>query len=173
LFSWYFGVDAERAWFIEATLDLVRSLSWRSCLITMSPTFFAAECKAWGFDFVYGSEFAKRPHPYAVGAPLKILCPEDKVEIVKRPCIECGTTLADSIAFGDSVSDLFLFERIGFSVAVNASAAMRAKARFSYDGADLLEAFADTLTRIGRGDRSARRNKPAEQTFKHRRDFRE
>jgi len=52
-----------------------------------------------------------------------------------------GTTLANSVAFGDSVSNLFLFEKVGFSVAVNGTAAVRSKANFSYFGTDLLEAF--------------------------------
>ena len=37
---------------IEPTLQLVHDLGWRSCLITMSPMFFASECHVWGLDFI-------------------------------------------------------------------------------------------------------------------------
>jgi phosphoserine phosphatase len=70
------------------------------------------------------------------------------VRIAQSLCSEVGTTLANSVAFGDSVSDLFLFEKVGFSVAVNGTAAVRAKANFSYVGTDLLEAFENMLSRI-------------------------
>ena len=134
---------------IETTLKLVRDLGWRSCLITMSPMFFAAECRSWGFDFIHASEFETPAHPHAVGLPLKILSPEDKVRIAQELCREYRTTLAGSVAFGDSFSDLLLFERVGFSVAVNGSEALRSKANIFYEGPDLLAAFQVMLRAIG------------------------
>jgi phosphoserine phosphatase len=133
---------------IGSTLELVREYGWRSCLITMSPTFFAFECLAWGFDFVYGSEFQKPIHPFAVGAPVNILCPEDKVRIAETVCSENSTQICDSIAFGDSASDVFLFDRVAYSVAVNGTTALRARANLSYEGNDLLEAFTLMLDRV-------------------------
>jgi len=133
---------------IGSTLELVREYGWRSCLITMSPTFFALECLAWGFDFVYGSEFQKPARPFAVGAPVNILCPEGKVRIAETVCSENGTQICHSIAFGDSVSDTFLFDRVAYSVAVNGTVTLRARADLCYEGKDLLEAFNLMLDRV-------------------------
>jgi phosphoserine phosphatase len=134
---------------IEPTLQLVRDIGWRSCLITMSPMFFATECKAWGFDFIFGSQFEKRSHPFVVGRPLKILRPEDKVLIAEQLCVQLGATLENCCAFGDSISDFYLFERVGFSMAVNGIAALREKASASYEGQDLLESFHIMLRTMG------------------------
>jgi phosphoserine phosphatase len=114
----------------------------------MSPTFFAFECLGWGFDFVYGSEFQKPAHPFVVGAPVNILCPEDKVHIAEMVCSQNGTQIGHSIAFGDSVSDAFLFDRVAYSVAVNRTVALRARANQCYQGNDLLEAFTLMLDRV-------------------------
>jgi len=134
---------------IEPTLQFVRDLGWRSCLITLSPMFFASECRAWGFDFIFGSQFEKRSHPFVVGPPLNILRPEDKVLIAERLCVQLGATLESCCAFGDSLSDFYLFERVGFSVAVNGTAALREKASASYEGQDLLESFHTMLRMTG------------------------
>jgi phosphoserine phosphatase len=142
---------------IEPTLQFVRDLGWRSCLITMSPMFFASECRAWGFDFIFGSQFEKRSHPFVVGPPLNILRPEDKVLIAEQLCVQLGATLESCCAFGDSLSDFYLFERVGFSVAVNGTAALREKASASYEGQDLLESFHTLLRMMGYDDMATSR----------------
>lgn len=83
-----------------------------------------------------------------MGAPVNILCPEDKVRIAETVCSENSTQICDSIAFGDSASDVFLFDRVAYSVAVNGTTALRARANLSYEGNDLLEAFTLMLNRV-------------------------
>jgi phosphoserine phosphatase len=94
----------------------------------------------------------ERSHPFVVGPLLNILRPEDKVSIAERLCLQLGTTLEDCCAFGDSLSDFYLFERVGFSVAVNGTAALREKASASYEGEDLLESFHTMLRMMGCDD---------------------
>jgi phosphoserine phosphatase len=55
-------------------------------------------------------------------------------------CMFCGRSSIDTVAFGDSGSDIPLFRRLRYTVAVNASPALRSIAA-SYDGNDLMEAF--------------------------------
>lgn len=110
-----------------------------ACLITMSPDYFAERFLDLGFDEVFASRFPRAPEaPLDAGA---ILDPRDKPRIAERFCAEHGLTLADAIAYGDSMSDVYLFEEVGVSVSVNGDHHIAALAEIAVEGEDLLVAY--------------------------------
>ncbi|MEZ0291764.1 MAG: HAD family hydrolase [Solirubrobacteraceae bacterium] len=111
----------------------------RACLITMSPDYFAEQFLAFGFDAVFASRF-----PRSDDAPLdesSILTPEDKPVLAARFCAEHGLALADAIAYGDSMSDVFLFEAVGVRVSVNGDHHLAERSDVAVEGTDLLVAY--------------------------------
>ena len=111
----------------------------RACLITMSPDYFAEQFLAFGFDAVFASRF-----PRKAGVPLDesaILTPEDKPVLAARFCAEHGLALADAIAYGDSMSDVFLFEAVGVRVSVNGDHHLAERSDVAVEGTDLLVAY--------------------------------
>lgn len=124
---------------IKAVTSLIRRGGGKSCLITMSPDFYANLFYEYGFDFIGASQFprsateqVKREH---------ILNPKDKAKIVEQWCNELGFELNKCVAFGDSMSDYLLFKELEHTVAVNGDSTLRGLARYQYDGADLQDAF--------------------------------
>ena len=111
----------------------------RACLITMSPDYFAEQFLAFGFDAIFASRF-----PRSTGVPLDesaILTPEDKPVLAARFCAEHGLALADAIAYGDSMSDVFLFEAVGVRVSVNGDHHLAERSDVAVEGTDLLVAY--------------------------------
>ena len=111
----------------------------RACLITMSPDYFAEQFLAFGFDAVFASRF-----PRSDDVPLdesSILTPEDKPVLAARFCAEHGLALADAIAYGDSMSDVFLFEAVGVRVSVNGDHHLAERSDVAVEGTDLLVAY--------------------------------
>jgi phosphoserine phosphatase len=113
----------------------------RSMLVTMSPDLFTAGLRDLGLHTVHASRFP--PLPFAAPLdPAGILVPEDKVRLVEEELDATGVAAHACVAYGDSLSDAPLFRRLRRTVAVNASADLRALATASYDGDDLREAYA-------------------------------
>ncbi len=110
----------------------------QSILITMSSSFFANEFNEFGFDQVFSSHY-----PSSHGEKLdldKVLTPKDKPEIAQGFCREKGLDFTKSVAFGDSISDHFLFDLLSETVAVNASDELKSRSKYQYDGDCLREA---------------------------------
>jgi phosphoserine phosphatase len=111
----------------------------KTCLITMSPAYFAERFLDFGFDAVFASRF-----PADACTPLDeaaILNPRDKPRLAAAFCAEHGLRLDDAIAYGDSMSDVFLFEAVGVRVAVNGDHHLEALSDVAVDGPDLLAAY--------------------------------
>jgi len=124
---------------IREVLADVRARGERACLITMSPDYFAEQFLEFGFDTVFASRF-----PRAAGTPLdatRILHPRDKPRLAERFCGEHGLTLDDAIAYGDSMSDVFLFDEVGVRVSVNGDHHLAERADVAVTGRDLLPAY--------------------------------
>jgi phosphoserine phosphatase len=124
---------------IEAVTARIRNGGGISCLITMSPDFYAHLFYDYGFDFIEASEF-----PRSLGEellPAKILNPEDKAVIVRKLCQDRGLEMNRCVAFGDSMSDYLLFRELQHTVSVNGDPTLQAFARYRYDGLDLQDAF--------------------------------
>ena len=124
---------------IREVLADIRHRDERACLITMSPDYFAEQFLDFGFDAVFASRF-----PRDAQTPLDetaILTPEDKPRLAARFCAEHGLTMADAIAYGDSMSDVFLFDEAGVRVSVNGDHHLAERSDIAVVGADLLPAY--------------------------------
>jgi phosphoserine phosphatase len=124
---------------VREVLDDIHDRGERACLITMSPDYFAEQFIGFGFDAVFASRF-----PRTAGVPLDesaILNPRDKPRLAARFCAEHGLALEDAIAYGDSMSDVFLFEEVGFRVAVNGDHHLADRSDIAVQGTDLLVAY--------------------------------
>lgn len=132
---------------IKAVTSLIRQGGGKSCLITMSPDFYANLFYEYGFDFIGASQFPKdaldqmkREH---------ILNPADKTTIVRRWCDQLGFELNKCVAFGDSLSDYLLFKELEHTVSINGDSTLRDLARYQYEGSDLHDAFLSVCDALG------------------------
>ena len=117
----------------------IRARGERACLITMSPDYFAEQFLDFGFDAVFASRF-----PRAADAPLDeagILEPRDKPRLAARFCEQYRLRLSEAVAYGDSMSDVFLFREVGARIAINADHHLADLADVAIDGTDLLPAY--------------------------------
>ncbi|MEV5754004.1 HAD-IB family phosphatase [Actinoallomurus sp. NPDC052308] len=119
----------------------IRARGERSVVITMSPDFFARHLLDLGFDEVVASRFPALPFVEPLD-PANVLTPQDKVRIVAEICEQHDLTHARCVAYGDSMSDAPLFQRLTRTVAVNADHHLADLAALSYRGGDLQEAYA-------------------------------
>jgi len=127
---------------LEKIMDvtaLIRRGGGASCLITMSPDFYAHLFYDYGFDFIGASAFPKSLDEDI--QPEKILNPKDKAVLVQKWCTQLGLEMNRCVAFGDSMSDYLLFKELEHTVAVNGDSTLRTLARYRYDGSDLHDAF--------------------------------
>jgi|SRR5271170_536064 len=124
---------------IKAVTDLIRKGGGKSCLITMSPDFYAHLFYEYGFDFIGASQFPRSADEEVRRE--KILSPKDKARLVRGWCDRLGFELDKCVAFGDSMSDYLLFKELEHTVSVNGDSTLRSMARHQYEGSDLHEAF--------------------------------
>ena len=118
----------------------VRERGERSLVITMSPDFFAEGLRELGVDEVAASRFPPLPLA-AVPDPAGILTPADKVTIVDATLARHGLTPNECVAYGDSGSDIPLFQHLPHTVAVNAAPELASLAAIRYQGKDLRAAY--------------------------------
>lgn len=124
---------------VREMLADIRSRDERACLITLSPDYFAEQFLDFGFDAVFASRF-----PRSAREPLDVagvLGPEDKPRIAARFCADHGLGLRDAIAYGDSMSDVFLFEAVGVRVSVNGDHHVAERSDVAVQGRDMLVAY--------------------------------
>lgn len=107
-------------------------------VISLSPQFFVDRLVAWGAHSAHGAGV----HPDLPLEVAAVLGPEAKVRIVADLLERYGLQKSDCVAYGDSSSDLPLFEHLQHTVAVNGSETVRAAAAVQYDGSDLRGAYA-------------------------------
>jgi phosphoserine phosphatase len=133
-------VFAGIAWLdgIEAVWRDIDARGERSVVITLSPQFFADKLLDLGLHEAYGAEVLS-------GEPLvpeRVLTPESKVYIAVEVLERLGLGAEDTVAYGDSSSDLPLFELLENTVSVNGSESLADHAAVTYEGNDLREAYA-------------------------------
>ena len=124
---------------IQSVMELIAEHGGTSCMITMSPAYYAEHFYRFGLDIIMASQFPTTTDGQV--DPDKILSPADKPDLLERLCRTRGLNPIDTVAFGDSGSDIPLFTRLRYTIAVNASPGLRTMAAAAYDGDDLLEAF--------------------------------
>ena len=132
---------------IREVLADIRDRGEKSCLITMSPTYFADRFLDFGFDRVHGSRF---PADAATAVDVAgILHPHDKPRLAGEFCAEHGLRLDEAVAYGDSMSDVPLFGAVGVAISVNGDHHLEALADLAIEGPDLLAAYAAARGRLG------------------------
>jgi phosphoserine phosphatase len=124
---------------IDTVISVLAERGHKSCVITMSPNFFAELFLERGFDYVFASQFPKAKDE--VLDPERILTPEDKVHLTTKVCNELGIDIVDVVAFGDSMSDYPLFRTLVHTVSVNGTPELERLAKYKYRGNDLYEIF--------------------------------
>lgn len=113
-----------------------------SVVITQSPQFFVDRLQRWGAQSTYGTQISLGATVYEEN----LISPDDKVRIVVELLETKGLNELSCIAYGDSTSDVPLFEWLPNTVAINASEHVKSLATTSYEGNDLRSAY-----RAGRG----------------------
>jgi phosphoserine phosphatase len=127
--SWIDGIE-------EVWRDIDRREE-RSAVISLSPQFFAEHLTRWGLHSVHGAEvFAGE-----TAKPERVLTPESKVYIASELLERYGLGDEDCVAYGDSSSDVPLFEMLSNTVSVNGTESLRDVAAVAYEGFDLREAY--------------------------------
>jgi phosphoserine phosphatase len=124
---------------VREVLHDIRLRGEAACLITMSPDYFAEHFLEFGFDAVFASRFP-RSADLALDEEA-ILNPEDKPLLAARFCAEHGVQLEDAVAYGDSMSDVFLFREVGLRVSVNGDDHLAELADIAVEGSDLWLAY--------------------------------
>jgi HAD superfamily phosphoserine phosphatase-like hydrolase len=110
----------------------------RSVVITLSPQFFADKLLGLGLHEAYGAEVLAGGEV----VPEQVLTPESKVYIATEVLERFGLGSDDTVAYGDSASDVPLFEILDNTVSVNGSESLAEHAAVAYRGNDLREAYA-------------------------------
>jgi phosphoserine phosphatase len=111
-----------------------------ACLITMSPDYFAEHFLDFGFDAVFASRFPRdEDTPFDDAA---ILHPVDKPRLAAEFCREHGSGLAGAVAYGDSMSDVPLFDAVGFRISINGDHHLRDRCDVEIRSTDLRDAYA-------------------------------
>ena len=132
---------------VREVLSDIRDRGEHACVITMSPDYFAEQFLDFGFDEVFASRF-----PRDAETPLDetaILEPRDKPRLAAGFCEQFGLRLNEAVAYGDSMSDVFLFREVGVRVAVNADHHLADLADIAINGTDLLAAYRAARHLIG------------------------
>ena len=127
---------------VEEVFTDIAARGEHSVVITQSPQFFVDRLQRLGAQSTYGTQVALG---FAVYEEY-LISPEDKVKIVVDLLETKGLTELSCVAYGDSTSDVPLFEWLPNTVAVNASEHVKSLATTSYEGNDLRDAY-----RAGRG----------------------
>lgn len=124
-----------------------------SVVISQSPLFFVRRLRNWGAGATYGAGV----EPGGRSGTDLLLTVEDKVSITEHLMAEHGLTGEDCVAYGDSTSDVGLFNRLRHTVAVNGGARIRELAAAGYTGPDLREAYAIGRALLAGADAGAAR----------------
>lgn len=119
----------------------IRKRDEQSLVITMSPDFFANYLTLMGADIVTASRFPSLPFKEELDTT-GILTPQDKVNIVQDILSACADSSVTCIAYGDSASDIPLFQYVENTISVNGDARIIPWAKIHYRGEDLRQAYA-------------------------------
>lgn len=111
---------------IHKVLSDIQKKGEHSIVITMSPNFFANKLKKFGFNQVYSSIFPTLPFSDPIDVS-RILTPHDNE--------------AKCIAYGDSGSDIPLFQYIQNNIAINGTDSLTHLAKVKYTGNNLFDAY--------------------------------
>ncbi len=152
--EWFAGVAPEEVWaqlepapWIDGIEETVAALVAAGCRVLLGTVTwrFAAEMlqRRYGFHAVSGTEMEVEDGVLS-GTVSRYFDEFDKVRFVEEWCREHGHAIEEVAAVGDSRSDVPLFERAGYAIALNATADARAAADIAID-TDFLPDVLDRL----------------------------
>ncbi len=122
---------------VEETLAAFRSLGCQLLLCTITWSFAARYfARRFGFDQYCGTVMAES-NGCLDGRITRHFNEYDKLAFVEAAARSLGAPMASCLAVGDSRSDVPLFGKAGFSVAINASPEARTAATVAIDTTDL------------------------------------
>jgi phosphoserine phosphatase len=129
---------------IQDVMTAIRDRGDHSLLVTMSPNFFADHLLGFGLETVVSTQFPPLPldHP---PSDCNVMTPCGKLRVVDSRLQELGLERSCCLAYGDSASDLPLFEALDFTIALNSAPCLRRHTRLSYEGTDLRTPFRTLL----------------------------
>ncbi|GAA4555513.1 HAD-IB family phosphatase [Pseudonocardia xishanensis] len=116
----------------------IRARGEHAVVISQSPHFFVHRLERWGAHRAVGASV----RPGVVPQPSDLVSARRKVDLALGIAEELGLTHDDCVAYGDSRSDVLLFERLSHTVGVNPTALLRGRCAAVYDGEDLRGAYA-------------------------------
>ena len=122
---------------VEAVFADIRSRAENSVVISQSPQFFVERIRKWGLGYAFGAQVS----PGNPRGAEQLVSSADKLRITQNLLAQLGLSHDDCVVYGDSASDLALFETLTHTVAVNAKPRIRQLARAAYDGSDLWQAY--------------------------------
>jgi phosphoserine phosphatase len=123
---------------VPSVLAILKTQGIESIICTVSWRFVAQMvAKRFGFVDASGCEMHSDENGFLSGCVSKQFDEFDKLEFVKAHCAARRIPLSQVFAVGDSRSDIPLFGAVGFSVALNATAAAKAAASVAIDTDDL------------------------------------
>lgn len=125
---------------LEDVFTDIRSKGEWSLVVTMSPDFFANHLMSVGADTVVASRFPDLPFQGELDVA-GILRPQDKVTIVEKALDRYAISQHKCIVYGDSASDIPLFQKMRNTVSVNGDSSIMQWSRIIYKGDDLREAY--------------------------------
>ena len=123
-----------------------------SAVITLSPQFYADRLLDWGLGSAHGAAVHAGTQP----DPVHVLTPARKVAVAEELMARHQLGEDDCVAYGDSSSDVPLFNRLVNTVSVNGTEALRRVAARSYVGPDLRGAYRAGRELLGDPERSVR-----------------
>lgn len=124
---------------IKEVVEKIASTKGVSCLITSAPNFFADFFYEYGFNYIYASRpFAIQERKFT---PELIIGGKQKPFIAAQLCQELGLQFEQTVAFGDSLSDVPLFQRLNHTISVNGDHHIKQYAKHHYQGLYLKEAL--------------------------------
>ncbi|ORW64220.1 haloacid dehalogenase [Mycobacterium saskatchewanense] len=122
---------------LREVFDDIDQRGERSIVISQSPHFFVRRLERWGVHATFGSDIRLGERVTADST----LQAEDKLLITQHVLAQWGLSPRQCVAYGDSSSDVALFQWLPNTVAVNARAPLTDLAAKSYTGEDLRKVY--------------------------------
>lgn len=128
-------------WFngISAVLEDIAQRGEYSAVISLSPQFFVDRLLSLGLGSAHGAKVYAGLQP----VPEHVLTPDSKVQITMELMERYNLRDIDCVAYGDSASDVPLFQFLPNTVAVNGTESLLEFAKSKYDGVEMLEAYSN------------------------------
>lgn len=122
---------------LEVTMDTLRAWGLKTLLSTISWKIAAEFLQArYSFDEICGTEMEVNGD-FLSGRVSGYFDESDKSQFVEEFCHREGLFLSECVAVGDSRSDVPLFQKVGFAIALNATEDARNAATVGIDAQDL------------------------------------